>query len=87
LIKARPHAYHPPALRVNRPSGRNGEGGAMRVLDRFEVNSDTVSCDGGGGVDGHPVVYLRIGPGGAIICPYCSREFVLRRDAAGRAGH
>jgi len=36
-----------------------------------------VSCDGGGGLSGHPNVYLNVGSEGKISCPYCSQVFVL----------
>jgi len=47
----------------------------------------TVGCDGGGGDMGHPMVYLKIGDEGGIVCPYCSRHFVLADDAPAVAGH
>ena len=50
--------------------------------DVIVVNSRVVGCDGGGGALGHPLVYLRIEPEGDVVCPYCSRRFVL----AGGAG-
>jgi len=59
----------------------------MQSLERIEVESEVVGCDGDGGVGGHPLVYLNIGPEGAILCPYCSREFVLRRDAGRQPAH
>jgi uncharacterized Zn-finger protein len=43
-----------------------------------------VSCDGGDGPFGHPKVYLRIADK-QVMCPYCSRLFVLApgaKDAA-----
>lgn len=37
-----------------------------------------VSCNGGGGVLGHPLIYLKVKPGESeVVCPYCSRKFVL----------
>ncbi len=59
----------------------------MQIPDRIEVDCDIVACDGGGGVDGHPIVYLKIGPEGSILCPYCSRRFVLRGDAGRQPAH
>ena len=41
------------------------------------VNSKKVSCDGGGGVLGHPKVYLEMGDENEIICPYCSKLFKI----------
>ena len=36
-----------------------------------------VSCNGGGGPLGHPQVWLTLGTDGEVICPYCSRRYVL----------
>ena len=51
------------------------------------VNSRIVGCDGGGGALGHPLVYLHIEPEGDVICPYCSRRFVLAEGAQPAHGH
>lgn len=51
------------------------------------VESPAVACDGGGGALGHPRVYLRIGEAREIVCPYCSRRFVLAEGAVSDAGH
>jgi uncharacterized Zn-finger protein len=53
----------------------------------IEVDSRTVSC-GGGGVLGHPNVYLTMQPNSRdIVCPYCGRRFVLAADAKEGADH
>lgn len=44
------------------------------------VETTDVRCDGGGGPLGHPAVYLHL-KDGAIVCPYCSRRFVLEEGA------
>ena len=49
----------------------------MAAEERIEVKTANVGCDGGGGALGHPMVYLKIGGEGEIVCPYCSRRFVL----------
>ena len=59
----------------------------MADTDRIEVDTATVGCDGGGGYSGHPMVYLKIGEDGDIVCPYCSRHFVLADGAPAEAGH
>ncbi|MFB3134694.1 MAG: zinc-finger domain-containing protein [Rhodospirillales bacterium] len=46
-----------------------------------------MGCDGGGGPLGHPKVYLKIGDGGEIVCPYCSRRYILTTDAEPAAGN
>ena len=58
----------------------------MEPLEVIEVNEIVVRCDGGGGVLGHPAVYLNLGGKNAIDCPYCGRRYVLREEAAA-AGH
>ena len=59
------------------------------ALETIKVDTTHVSCDGGGGALGHPRVYLQIKPEvGEIECPYCSRHYVLNKDAkAHAAGH
>lgn len=48
--------------------------------ETIEVASRVVACDGGTTALGHPRVFLRI-TGTEIVCPYCSRRYVLRPDA------
>ena len=55
--------------------------------ERIEVKTATVGCDGGGGALGHPLVYLKIGDSREIVCPYCSRQFVLAEGVAAHSGH
>jgi uncharacterized Zn-finger protein len=53
-----------------------------KIMDRTElgqsvvVTSKSVSCAGGGS-SGHPNVYLKIGDEKEVVCPYCSRLFIL----------
>ena len=49
------------------------------------VHTPTVSCDGGAGPAGHPLVYLRIVEQ-QITCPYCSKLFILEEGATD-SGH
>ena len=51
------------------------------------VASRSVSCAGGIGSSGHPNVYLNIGEKNQVICPYCSREFILNMGVADGADH
>jgi uncharacterized Zn-finger protein len=50
------------------------------------VHHTRVACDGGGGVLGHPKVYLEMGDEGFIDCPYCDRRFALDPSARDEAG-
>ncbi len=58
-------------------------------IETIKVDSAHVNCDGGGGSLGHPRVFLQIKPEvGEIECPYCSRTYVLNKDAPAHAhGH
>ena len=51
------------------------------------VATQTVSCDGGDGPLGHPAVYLNFGDKTKIVCPYCSRAFVVAEGADRAADH
>lgn len=45
-----------------------------------EVTKTRISCDGGSG--GHPLVWLQIDPKtGSVECPYCDKQFILKKDA------
>ena len=43
----------------------------------IEVDKTTVACDGGGGVLGHPRVFLRLVEGKAE-CGYCDRMYIFK---------
>jgi uncharacterized Zn-finger protein len=58
----------------------------VATVERIDVDSRVVACDGGEGALGHPRVYLRI-VDRQIFCPYCSRLFVLREGAGDGYGH
>jgi len=51
------------------------------------VNKRRVACDGGGGALGHPRVFLEMGQGTEVECPYCDRKFVLSRETPEAADH
>jgi uncharacterized Zn-finger protein len=44
----------------------------------IEVDTKTVSCDGGGGALGHPRIYMNLSVDGKAECGYCDRQFVLK---------
>ena len=50
------------------------------------VADRTIACDGGGGALGHPRVFLRI-VDRDVVCPYCSRHFLLKEGAGHASGH
>jgi uncharacterized Zn-finger protein len=59
---------------------------APAATEIIHVNSRTVACDGGEGVLGHPRVFLHIADR-QIMCPYCSRLYVLNEGAGDEHGH
>ncbi len=56
------------------------------VMDVIEIESLKVACEGG--ALGHPRVFLTIKPEvREVVCPYCSRHYVLKRDLTSSASH
>ena len=55
-------------------------------METIETTDRTVACDGGNGALGHPRVFLYIEEH-QVMCPYCSRLYVLKDGAGGAAGH
>jgi len=54
-----------------------------QAFETIEVTSHTVACDGGDGPLGHPRVFLTIPEDEhEVVCPYCSRTFVLTEPGA-----
>ena len=45
------------------------------------VHKRRIACDGDGGALGHPRVFLEMGQGKEVECPYCDRRYVLAKDA------
>jgi uncharacterized Zn-finger protein len=60
--------------------------GPVKPTEIIHVDSRTVACDGGDGALGHPRVFLRI-PDKQVMCPYCSRLYVLSDGAEHAGGH
>jgi uncharacterized Zn-finger protein len=63
-----------------------GSGADLTPTEIISVDRRHVACDGGGGTLGHPRVYFTI-PDTEVMCPYCSRLFVLKPGAAHERGH
>jgi uncharacterized Zn-finger protein len=51
-----------------------------------EVETKRVGCNGGG-VLGHPLIYLEMGPQSKIVCPYCSRTYQLKESTSVLSEH
>ncbi len=60
---------------------------AVEGKDAVMVTSRMVSCDGGGGVLGHPKTFYTIGDEGSVTCGYCGKVFVLDPSAPADSGH
>lgn len=59
------------------PKDRNIEPPEVIVVDQ---DADEVSCDGGGGPLGHPVVWYSFDGATEVECGYCDRKFVKKSD-------
>jgi len=51
------------------------------------VETEVLSCDGGGGPLGHPRVFLNMEGKGQIDCPYCGCRYILKAGAKAASGH
>ena len=60
--------------------------GTLIPTETIRVDDRTVACDGGDGPLGHPRVWLRIADR-QVVCPYCSRVYVLNPGAGADHGH
>ncbi|MBC7634041.1 MAG: zinc-finger domain-containing protein [Acetobacteraceae bacterium] len=60
--------------------------GAPTPTEIIHVDDRTIACDGGDGAMGHPRVFLRIAEA-QVLCPYCSRLYVLNEGAGHGADH
>ena len=49
--------------------------------DQIKTREPIVSCNGGGGGLGHPLVYLNAGDIGGVDCPYCGKHYTLEPRA------
>lgn len=60
--------------------------GAPTPTEIIHVDEHAVACDGGNGALGHPRVFLRIVEQ-QVMCPYCSRLYILNPGAGHDSGH
>ncbi|AVM75311.1 zinc-finger domain-containing protein [Magnetospirillum gryphiswaldense] len=56
-------------------------------FETIVVETNHVACDGGNAGLGHPRVYLNMGHDRQVVCPYCSRTYVLAEGAKVGGGH
>ena len=45
-----------------------------------DLETETICCDGGQDELGHPAVYYTFNGGSKIICSYCSKTFVKKKN-------
>ncbi|MCF6221969.1 MAG: zinc-finger domain-containing protein [Robiginitomaculum sp.] len=50
----------------------------IREPETVMVNTHSVSCDGGGGADGHPKVFMDMGQADEVSCKYCGKRFAIK---------
>ena len=60
--------------------------GSVTPTEIIHIDERVVPCDGGNGALGHPRVWLRI-VAHDVLCPYCSRLYVLNAGAGADHGH
>ena len=47
---------------------------------KVDPNIETICCDGGQDSLGHPAVYYTFNEENKIVCSYCSKIFVKKKD-------
>ena len=61
-------------------AGTKADQSAPSSSNVIVTNQSRVACNGGGGPLGHPQVWLTLGIGGKVTCPYCSYVFVAAAE-------
>ena len=59
----------------------------MDKTDIIETTKRHVACEGDGEISTHPKIYLKIGAENSVTCPYCSKHFILKAEAAKAPHH
>ena len=59
----------------------------MESVDIYYTDQTHVSCDGGEGILGHPLVYLHLSPKGMCECPYCGRVYIFEPQSTKQEPH
>ena len=59
----------------------------MEPAQTKHVETEVLSCDGGGGPPGHPRVFLNMEGKGRVDCPYCGCRYILEEGAGAASGH
>lgn len=50
----------------------------LNEAETMVVDTHSVSCDGGGGVNGHPKVFMALAQATEVTCKYCGKRFVFK---------
>jgi uncharacterized Zn-finger protein len=78
------NGYHPANTSVN--GAPMSSASPQPAFDTVTVSAASVACDGDVAKGlGHPRVFLDLTAEGKIVCPYCSRTYVLAEGA--KIGH
>ena len=56
----------------------NGSVAMAEEMIAVAADADQVSCDGGGGPLGHPLVYYTFDGKDTVECGYCDRQFTRK---------
>ena len=77
-MAASAHEHKSLRIRIEETMSETGSVDAPEVI---YVKDQRISCDGGGGALGHPVVYYTL-KDGVAECGYCGRRFVFDPEKA-----
>ena len=48
--------------------------------EKVASNVETICCDGGQDSLGHPAVYYNFGELKKVVCDYCGKEFIRKKE-------
>ena len=47
---------------------------------KVDINTETISCDGGQDSLGHPAVYYSFNNSSKVVCGYCGKIFIKEQE-------
>ena len=51
-----------------------------KEIIEVDINTETISCDGGQDSLGHPAVYYTFNQSNQIVCGYCGKTYIKEKE-------
>ena len=59
----------------------------MGPIEVIVVDSKKIACDGHSIASKHPLIYLNMGSDNNVVCPYCSKNFIIKKEVPSNKKH